>query len=210
MNKINQLLLMFSLLMNLAIEAGTFEGEIKFHTSEMLIKNGLLCQQIYQKIDQAQKEFEYVPEDVYKNDEYFYCIKDSSESCQCSFYFSNLSRGELSSFYTDGDYGKGSFIDFIMEKPIISNAKSGWNKNGINLDVKGKLAETLYKKLNEIPVDYTLKEKMQLGHKLGQSVSCFEKNESRMKPQFYCRIFVPVTQKKIGPEIPHNTVDQLF
>jgi hypothetical protein len=156
--------------------------KIRYHCGEIKIIDQKWAKEIFLKLPSPVEEFSYLGDHYYRYGKYFYCTVTSAGEFDCQIYLKGEGSGELSSYYKDVDFGKGSISEFVTTAPVIGFGNPQFEDGEFHLKITGKMAEMLNKKL------FLLKEQdieggVMLG---GKHLACWEK-----KGQFECRLRIP-------------------
>lgn len=168
-------------------------SKLRFHTQELAITSEKIAKEMYNSLDTKEEEADLVHALFFKYGEFLYCHKEPEEAHLCAAYLNFNGLGELSSFRTDSDYGKGDVIEAIITKPVVGKGLVTPTAEGFNLEVKGKLGEFLYQKMKDVYADYDEKENRVIETKKGKDMSCqltTIKLESKNKRIFNCKVSV--------------------
>jgi hypothetical protein len=183
-----------------------FSSQLRFHTQELAITSEKVSKEMYKSLDTKEEEADLVHALFFKYGEFLYCHKEPEESHLCATYLKFNGQGELSSFRTDADFGKGDVIEAIITKPVVGKGSVTATAEGFDLEVKGKLAGFLYNKMNEVYADYDEKENRVIESKKGKDMQCnytLIKRENGNKKLYYCKVSVKMNRDN-RPELPIN------
>jgi hypothetical protein len=135
---------------SLSVYGATFSTPVRFHTTELTIKDNNIAHDLWYGLMVQAKEYEYLPGHFYKNDEFVFCQYEPEEKYACHIYLKGEGTGELASHWVDTDYGKGSFVEYMTTKALEHKAEVEETTDGFKINLTGPIAERLWSKMNKV------------------------------------------------------------
>ena len=177
---------------------------IKAHTSEISITDSKVARDLFMRLPVQWKAADLVHGLMFKNDQYIFCVREPERVYHCHVYLKGFGEGELSSFWRDHDYGKGSFVEYIKKEPQKATANLAIKDNRLHLYTEGDVARILFEKMDLAKVSYHKTEDgVPFEKRIGRKMKCV-RIEQEKSDYYACRVFVPIGDKKkdtpkVGP-----------
>ena len=179
--------------------------DIEIHGTEIKITNKLIASSIYKTLNIKEYEYDLVYNYFYKNDEYIHCKRFSNKEFSCAFYLNSNYPDELSSFYTDHDYGKSDLINLIKTHPKKTKAKYNLSNNILKITFNNFIAERMYKNLNKTYSKYFEDDYQKSITREGKQLYCqLIKYKLLSESTYSCTITVPLNNSYEN-NYPSNT-----
>lgn len=165
------------------------------HASELSIVDQEVAKAIFRRLPVKRANADLVHGLIFKNDKHIFCVREPDRIYHCHFYIKNLGEGELSSYWSDHDYGKGSLMEYLKLEPQKGVAKLEVVDNRLHLYTEGKIAKYLYERLDLAKVSYHQREDgIRYEKRIGRKMKCI-RAEAEKQDIHACRVFIPM-----GPE----------
>ena len=168
---------------------------IRAHTSEISITDSKVARDLFMRLPVQWKAADLVHGLMFKNDQYIFCVREPERIYHCHVYLKGFGEGELSSFWRDHDYGKGSFVEYVKKKPEKAIAKLAIKNNRLHLYTEGEVAKVLFEKMDLAKTSYHKEGKVPYEKRIGRKMKCV-RIEQEDKDYYACRIFVPIGKEK--------------
>lgn len=164
--------------------------KVKGHTTEFSIEDNEVAKALFKRLPVYYKPADLVHGLLLKNDRYLFCVREPSRNYHCHFYLKGHGAGELSSFWKDVDYGKGSLEQFIETSPIAAKAVMSIKDNSLVITVEGKMADNLFEQLDLAKSSFHVQDGVRYEKRVGRKMNCV-RLEFKERDHAACRIFVP-------------------
>ncbi|OIQ18876.1 MAG: hypothetical protein BM556_06235 [Bacteriovorax sp. MedPE-SWde] len=178
--------------------------EMSAHTTELSILDSNIARDIFKRLPVKSVYADLVHGLIFKNDRHIFCVREPSRIYHCHFYLKDLGEGELSSYWTDHDYGKGNFEEYIKTSKTKGKAELEFIDGRLHIYTEGKLAQYLYDRMDLGVSTYHKRDDGILYEKRrGRKMKCV-KAEAENDDIYACRVFIPVgpdkkKKKPLGP-----------
>lgn len=177
--------------MSATCQVFALQPQVQFHDNQVSLTNPDVSREIYQEIFANEQSFNLI-EGFYKNDEHFFCTADPQNGFRCHVYFTGKGIGELSSFYFDGDFGKGSLLEFLKTQPISASSYISLEADRVVVQFKGKMAERIMqKKLWALKAKTMNTQKGPMSYKQGKHLGCAKLLVGNKKA-YSCLLSIPL------------------
>jgi hypothetical protein len=130
-----------------------YKVKLRMFSQEVAIVDPVIAAEIYWELIPKEEEADLVHNLHFKYDKYIFCQRDPLKMHICAVYLNQHANGELSSYHTDTDYGKGDVIEAAYTKPVTGYGYFRPIEEGLILTFEGDLAKSLYDKMYKAKED---------------------------------------------------------
>jgi len=170
--------------------------QIGAHASELSILDSKIARDLFMRLPVKSLNADLVHGLMFKNDKHIFCVREPDRKYHCHFYVKNLGEGELSSYWEDHDYGKGSLYEFISIKMKKGSAKLEIIDNKVHMYTEGSVAKYLFERMDLAKVSYHKRDDgITYEKRIGRKMKCV-RAEAENADIHACRIFIPMGPSK--------------
>ncbi|WP_412469909.1 hypothetical protein [Oceanospirillum sp. RT-1-3] len=196
------LLISFALILTFKTFATEISGiAISSHVNEFSVVDSKYAREIFLGLPVKNTYADLVHGLVFRYHKYFFCVREPSHKFHCHLYLNGKGEGELSSYNSDTDFGKGAISEFLETSRTNGKAKIRFENNTLKIKFDGNLAQRFWQKLDLIADDYHTIGAKNYEVRKGKHLNCYlEKNKK--KDIYQCQFNVTIKTDK--PEIKIN------
>lgn len=170
--------------------------DISSHVNEFTVTNSKYAREIFLGLPVKNTYADLVHGLVFRYHKYFFCVREPNHQFHCHLYMNGKGEGELSSYNSDTDFGKGTISEFLGTTKANGKAKISYDNNILKIKFDGKLAERFWQKLDLIVESFHTIGNKKYEVRKGKHLSCYI--EKGMKKDTYrCQFNVTIKANSI-------------